>query len=198
MSKLDNAMKIATFIILVALIFIFSWAADWRLTTEIGIIILFLIAYTLLLVLPIKKFKLGPSGFEGELQRLATQKEDFPASTDTVEEVSREITRYSNELVESDLVLMRLSIEIETTLRRISEMSRLPHTKVGMGQLIRILQQKEILTDQWLLKALDFFRMHRNELIHEGKTSDIEEAIDVGQTVLAKLRQIEKDLDQSR
>lgn len=115
-----------------------------------------------------------------------------------MEEVNQEVKRFSNEFVESDLVLMKLSIEIETTLRHISELSDFHHTKLGMGRLIRMLRQKEILTNKWLLKALEFFRVHRNELIHEGKTSDIEEAIDVGQTILVKLRQIEKELTSSR
>ena len=55
---LEEYLKIVTFVILVSLIFIHSWALGWHLTFELDVLILFLCAYTLLLVLPIKKFKL--------------------------------------------------------------------------------------------------------------------------------------------
>jgi len=104
------------------------------------------------------------------------------------------VAEFSQNIVESDLMLMRLSIEIETTLRNIAELSGLTDIKVGLGQLTRMLQQKEIITNQWLFAALQFFQVHRNELIHEGKTSDIQQAIDVGRLTLAKLRQIQKEI----
>lgn len=192
--KIGKGFKIITFILLVFLIIASSWAVSWHPTSQILSLVLILCAYTLLLVLPITKFKLSPSGFEGELERLVEEREALPAPTETIEEVNQEVAQFSENLVEPDLILMRLSIEIETTLRRISELSGLIHTKVGMGQLTRMLRQKEILTDRWLLNALEFFRVHRNELIHEGKTSEIQNAINVGQDVLAKLRQIEKEL----
>jgi hypothetical protein len=87
---------------------------------------------------------------------------------------------------------MKLAIEIETTLRTIAEQSSLSRTKVSMGMLVRMLEQKEMITDKWLLEALHFFQIHRNEVMHEGKTEDVRDAIEVGRQVLARLRDIQQ------
>ena len=192
--QIEFSFKVATYVLLLSIIIISFWASSWQSTLEIDLLTLFLIAYTLLLVLPITKFKLGPSGFEGELERLKEEKGKAPVSIETVKEVNQEVDRFSENLVESDLVLMKLSIEIETTLRNIAESSGISRTKVSMGMLIQMLEQKEVLTDNWLLDALRFFQIHRNELIHEGRTADIEKAIDVGRTVLAKLRELQQNI----
>ena len=192
--QIESFFKVMTYVLLFSVIIISFWASDWHSTLEIDLLTLFLIAYTLLLVLPITKFKLGPSGFEGELERLKEGKGKSPVSAETAKKVNQEVDRFSENLVESDLVLMKLSIEIETTLRSIAESSGISRTKVSMGMLIQMLAQKEILTDNWLLDALHFFQVHRNELIHEGKTGDIEKAVDVGITVLAKLRELQQNI----
>jgi DNA-binding transcriptional regulator GbsR (MarR family) len=115
-------------------------------------------------------------------------------SAETDKEVTQEVARFSENYAEPDIVLMKMAIEIETTLRNIAEQAGLSRTKVSMGMLVRILQQKELITEKWLLEALRFFQSHRNELIHEGKTDDIRDAIDVGREVLAKLREIEQTI----
>lgn len=191
--KIGRFFKIATFFLLVFLILVSSWAVNWHYSAEIIVLVLFLCAYTVLLTLPITRFKLGPTGFEGELERLVKKRETSPAPPETIEEVDEEVAEFSRDLVQADTILMRLSIEIEKTLRNIAESYGFSHLKVGMGQLTRMLQKKEIITDQWLIEALYFFRRHRNELIHEGKISDIQEAINVGREVLARLRQIQKE-----
>lgn len=193
-NNIGKYFKIITFMLLVFLILTTSWVVGWHPTPEILSLVLFLCAYTLLLVLPITKFKLGPSGFEGELERLMKEREVSPAPDEIVEEVDREIAVYSENLVDQDVVLMRLSIDIETTLRDIAERVELRRTRVGMGALVDMLKQRGILKDPWLLDSLHFFREHRNELLHEGKTSDVKDAINVGRKVLAKLRQIQKEL----
>lgn len=48
------------------------------------------------------------------------------------------------------------------------------------------------MTDDWLIYALDFFRLHRNELVHDGKTDDIYRAIDVERSALARLKEIQR------
>jgi len=158
---------------------------------------MFLCAYTILLTLPITRFKLSSTGFEGELERLVRKKEGSPASQETIAEVDEEVADFSQELVEPDTILMRLSIEIETTLRAIAESAGVSRLKVGISQLTRVLQEKQIITDPWLIDALYFFRIYRNDLIHEGKTRDIQEGISVGREVLAKLRQIQKERSSS-
>ena len=192
--QIEFFFKVLTYILLFSIIIVSFSVSSWHSTLEIDLLTLFLIAYTVLLVLPITRFKLGPSGFEGELERLKEEKEKSPVSAETAKEVNQEVDRFSENLVESDLVLMKLSIEIETTLRSIAESSGISRTKVSMGMLIQMLVQKEILTDNWLLDALRFFQIHRNELIHEGRTDDIEKAIDVGRTVLAKLRELQQNI----
>jgi hypothetical protein len=196
--RTEDFLKILTYALLFFIILVALWSSDWHLALETNVPILFLIAYTLLLVLPIKSFKLGPSGFEGELERLERGKGELPPAPETVRGVNQEIDKFSANLVEPDVVLMRLSIEIETTLRNIAEASGAKRQRVPMGMLIQEMKQKEIITDKWLLDALSFFQHHRNELIHEGKTDDIEKAIDVGRTVLAKLREIRPEDQKKR
>lgn len=191
--NLGKIFKVITFFLLVSLILISSLVVNWHFSAEIIALVLLLIAYTLLLTLPITKFKLSPTGFEGELERLMKEREASPAPPETVEEVNEEVAEFSQDLGEPDTILMRLSIEIETTLRTIAESAGLSKPKVGIGQLTRMLQQKQIITDSWLINALHFFRKYRNKLLHEGKTSNIQEAISVGREVLAKLRQIQKE-----
>lgn len=195
--NLSTFFKIITFFLLVFLILVSSWSVNWHYTLEIVVLVMFLCAYTILLTLPITRFKLSPTGFEGELERLVREKEGSPASQETIEEVDEEVAEFSQELVEPDTILMRLSIEIETTLRAIAESAGVSRLKVGIGQLTRVLQQKQIITDPWLIDALHFFRIYRNDLIHEGKTRDIQEGISVGREVLAKLRQIQKEKSSS-
>jgi hypothetical protein len=156
-------------------------------------LLIILSAYVLLLVLPITKFKLSTSGFEGELDRLS--KEPKSISGATVQEVNQQIETFSGSTVEPDLLLMRLSIEIETTLRSIAEKSGMTNARVGMGMLVKFLRQKEIVTDSWLIDALSFFQKYRNELVHEGKTSDIEKGIDLGKNILVKLKEINTHLN---
>ncbi len=191
MTDWNDFFKIMTYVVLIFLIVISSWTSKWHLEVEIAILVLILCGYTLLLVLPITKFKLGLSGFEGELGRLAKEAEALP-KTESAKEVDQEVTRLSESLVDHDLVLMRLSIDIETTLKDIAETSGLRRTKVGMGRLIRMLRQKEVITDRWLLDALSFFQKHRNELIHEGTTTDLEKAISIGSSALAELKEIQR------
>jgi hypothetical protein len=193
-ARVEGFFKIITYALVLSLIIVSFWASNWKLTMEADVVILFLIAYTLLLILPFSKFKLGPSGFEGELQRLAGERETTHVSAETAREVNEEVANISQAVVDDDSVLMRLSIEIETTLRSIAELSGMTNTRVMMGQLIRVLTQQQILTDRWLLNALRFFQTHRNELIHEGRTDDIREAIDVGRRVLEQLREIQQNL----
>ena len=100
---------------------------------------------------------------------------------------------FSQEFVEPDTVLMRLAIEIETTLRALAESAGITRLKVGMGQLTRMLQKSQIINDPWLIKSLLFFTDSRNALLHEGKTTDIKNGIILGREVLTKLRQIQKE-----
>ena len=190
--KTEGAFKVITYGLVLSLVVVSFWASNWKLTAEIDAVLLFLIAYTLLLILPFSRFKLGLSGFEGELGRLVEGAAATQVSADTTREVDREVADFSEGVVDDDSVLIRLAIEIETALRKIANSSGLTIAHAGMGQLIHMLRRKEILTDQWLLNALHFFQVHRNELIHEGRTDDIRNAIDVGKKALAQLREIQQ------
>jgi hypothetical protein len=190
----EGAFKVITYGLVLSLIMVSFWASNWKLTIEVDVVVMFLIAYTLLLILPFSKFKLGPSGFEGELERLVEERETTQVSAETAREVNQEVANISQAVVDDDSVLIRLAIEIEITLRSIAELSGMTLTRVSTGQLIQMLTQKGILTDRWLLSALRFFQTHRNELIHEGRTDDIRDAIDVGRRVLGQLREIQQHL----
>ena len=190
----EEVFKVITYGLLLSLVIVSFWSSSWKLTAEIEVALLFLIAYTLLLILPFSKFKLGLSGFEGELERLKEEKGTTQVTAETVRAVDDEVASFSETGSDNDTVLIKLAIEIETTLRSIAESSGITRTKVGIGQLVQMLAQKEILTDKWLLKALHFFQVHRNELIHEGRTSDIRDAIDIGRRVIAMLRDIQQQV----
>jgi hypothetical protein len=191
--KIENFLKLFTFFFIIFIGSISSWASQWHLGPYMLSLLIILSAYVLLLVLPITKFKLSTSGFEGELDRLS--KEPKSISVATVQEVNQQIETFSGSTVEPDLLLMRLSIEIETTLRSIAEKSGMTNARVGMGMLVKFLRQKEIVTDSWLIDALSFFQKYRNELVHEGKTSDIEKGIDLGKNILVKLKEINTHLN---
>lgn len=149
--------KICTFLLLCFLVILSSWVVNWYLRAEIISLVLILCGYVLALVLPMKRFKLGISGFEGELERLLREPTP-PLSNEIVKEVDEQVEKFSENTMEKDLVLMRLSIEIETTLRAISEKTGLKMIKVGIGQLTRYLKKRQIITDSWLINALNFFQ----------------------------------------
>lgn len=190
--KAEQVFKVITYGLVLFLVVVSFWTSGWKLTAEIDVAVLFLIAYTLLLILPFSKFKLGISGFEGELERLKDESGTAQVSPETARAVDQEVASFSEAGMDNDTVLIRLAIEIETILRSIAESSGITRTKVGMGQLVQMLSQKEILTDKWLLNALHFFQVHRNELIHEGRTDDISDAISIGQIVISMLRDIQQ------
>lgn len=183
-------LKIGTFAVLTFIIIMSSFSADWGLDTLIVSVILLLCAYTIILTMPLTKFKLGASGFEAELDRLTNQKEREEIEVESKE--VEEVAELSEDLVEPDTILIRLSIEIETILRDIATSTGIKNPKVSMGMLVRYLQKDYVLTNRWLIDSLDFFRQYRNELLHEGKTDDIEKAIDLGREVLVHLKQIQK------
>jgi hypothetical protein len=189
--NLEDFLKVGTFLIFVFLIVVCSAAADWHLGPTMVSLVIVLVAFVVIVTLPLKRFRLGPFGFEGELEHLSRTPTP-KISPEKKEDVELEMRRFAESTIEPDLLLMRLSIEIEKTLRQIADESGIPQSKVGMGQLLQFLQTKEVLTDRWLIDALHFFQKHRNELVHEGKTSDIEKAIEIGQSVLAYLKDIKK------
>jgi len=58
---------------------------------------------------------------------------EFPPPPEVQREVNRELTEFSQKIADPDVILMKLSIEIETTLRDIAKLSGMVTTKVGMG-----------------------------------------------------------------
>ena len=186
------ALKTSTYLVLCILIFIAFYKLNYQLSAELISLSLILTAYTIIFCLPVTRFKLGPSGFEAELERLEDEKPRLPETTE--EAVAEEVERVTPQLIEPDIILMRLVIDVEITLRRIAEISGVRNLRVSMGRLTSELERNRIITDKWLLNALDFFRKYRNELLHEGKTTDIEVAIDIGSTILAYLKDIEENL----
>lgn len=185
----EDGIKVLTYILISAILFVAFYFTTFKLNVEIEIMALMLIGYTLFLVLPFSSGKMGLSGFEFELKRLKNESKKEPVIAQVITEADREVASLKQGIVDDDTFLIKLIIQIETTLRSIANASGLP-SKVGLGQLINMMYHKEILTDKWLISALNFFREHRNELVHEGKTEDIKSAISVGKTVLAKLLEI--------
>lgn len=198
--ELENVLKIVTYCFLFSVITISFWAYNWKASAEFDALVLFFIAYTLLLVLPISDFEIGPFSFKGkmkrELKRLTEEGSAVSVPPETLGGIQNDMRLFRSRS-SNDTVLMKLAIDIETTLRDIAESQKnynekYKGRKVGMAQLVEFLRSREIITDKWLLDALHFFRVHRNELLHEGKTDDMAKAIDVGTKVLAEIREIQK------
>lgn len=199
--EIEKSLKVITYCFLLLIIAISFWAYGWKASAEFDVLVLFFIAYTLLLVLPITDFELSPLSFKGkmkrELKRLVEQSSTLSVPRETVGGIQNEL-RFFTARSNSDTVLMKLSIDIETTLRNIAESlqkynEKYNGKKVGMAQLINFLRGEGVITDKWLVEALYFFRVYRNELIHEGKSDDIAKAIDVGTKVLAELKEIQRE-----
>jgi hypothetical protein len=200
--ELESVLKIITYCFLFSIITISFWAYNWKASAEFDALVLFFIAYTLLLVLPISDFELGPFSFKGkmkqELKRLTEETRTVLVPPETLGGIQNDM-RVFRSRSSNDIILMKLSIEIETTLRDMAESQKMydkkyQGRKVGMAQLIEFLRIQKIITDKWLLDALHFFRVHRNELLHKGKTDDLAKAIDVGTKVLAELKEIQNRL----
>ena len=198
--ELENVLKIITYCFLFSIITISFWAYNWKASAEFDALVLFFIAFTLLLVLPITDFELGPLSFKGkmkrELKRLTEESSTVSVPPETLGGIQNDMRLFRSRS-SNDTILMKLAIDIETTLRDIAESQKTyseiyKGRKVGMAQLIEFLRSREIITDKWLLDSLHFLRVHRNELLHEGKTDDIEKAIAVGTKVLAELRAIQQ------
>ncbi|MDG6980828.1 MAG: hypothetical protein JRN51_06905 [Nitrososphaerota archaeon] len=181
--------EVMTYLILAGLPVASLLTNGFQLSAETNVALLFLLAYTVLLVLPISKFKLGPSGFEGDIDRLVKNAPSPPPSPTAAPITRTSAVRYEN-LVDPRSVFLQLSIDIETKLRAMGERSKV-QGKLPLGNLIEQLRRREVLTDPWLLDALSVFRKHRNAIVHEGSMRDINAAIDIGNTVLVKLNEIE-------
>lgn len=184
--------KIITYIIICSLIFMAFYYLNWTLNNYIILLSAILCGYTFAFSLPMTRIKIGLSGIEADFDRLLSEKPEV--EEEQKEKVEEEVEEAVERGLEPDVILMKLSIDIETTLRRIAEVIGVKRLKVSIGLLVRELRVRAIITDEWLLGALDVFRKYRNELIHEGRTTDIEHAIDTGILIIAQLRKIEEQL----
>jgi len=178
-----------TYMALILILFAALIVEDWRLNYEILGLSIILTGYTLVLVLPITRFKIGASGIEGEISRLKADASIRALSDESAAEASALVAKISQTLVDPRSIFLDLSIEIEKTLRELAASRGLPH-RIGMGELVRQLRIREVLTDKWLLEALQFFIRRRNLIVHEGKVEQIQSAIDIGTAVLARLNEI--------
>jgi len=174
---------------LILILFAALIAANWKLNYEILGLSMILTGYTLVLVLPITRFRIGTSGIEGEISRLKANASTKAPSDKSAAEASAVVAEISQTYVDPRSVFLELSMEIEKRLRQLAVSRGLPH-RVGMGELLRQLRRHEVVTDRWLLDAVQFFIQKRNLILHEGKVEQIQSAIDIGTAVLARLSEI--------
>lgn len=182
--------EILTYLILAGLPALSLAFNGGQLTAETNVALLFLLAYTILLVLPVSKFKLTPSGFEADIDRLA---KNAPTTAGTVSGslgvgLEARVTVVEPDLVDPRSNFLQLSIDIERKLRVLAQGHGVTG-KIPLGQLIEKLRRMEVITDAWLLDALTVFRKRRNEIVHEGNLRDINAAIEIGKLVIAKLEE---------
>jgi hypothetical protein len=108
------------------------------------------------------------------------------ASQQSRNKADKYVAQISQSLVDPRSVFLDLSIEIERRVRKLAVSHEIPK-QLGLKQLIDELMRRQIITDTWLYNALNFFRQRRNQMVHEGKTEQIQSAIDIGRTILNEL-----------
>lgn len=191
-SPITRVLQVITYIVLLIVLFSTLWTANWKMDLQILGVLLMLMAYTLVLVLPVSWFKITPSSIEAELQQLLRNEPTPPASEESTKEAEAAVSQSSRSLSDPGSVFLDLSIEIERIFREIAISRGLPE-RMPMGALIRELRQRRMVTDPWLLDAVQLFAEKRNRILHEGKVGQIQSAIQIGTLVLARLKGIEPE-----
>lgn len=179
--------EIGTYASLVLVLGLALWVTSGNLNPNIDGLILILSAYTLLLVLPIRKFRLTWHSFEAELDELYDEAKRSPPTLRGERIADQTLARTYERSTDPRLVLLQMSVEIESKLAQIAERHGLE--KQSFYQIIDLLRQKEILTDSFVINGLRFFREQRNALVHQGRVPELAKAIDIGRTLLAKLEE---------
>jgi hypothetical protein len=205
----DDRILLAKGITYGVLLFIVIFAfisANLKLYAELDALILFLIAYTLFLVMPLTDFDLGPLGFKGrilnhelnELSKVESTSIHFKKEAQkekVVKDTKEEIQ--TSPIVSQDYLstFLELMGQIQKTLDEIAVASAVPIKTYSLGELVRQLTVRGILKDDWLLQSLFFLRDRRNDILHLRKKEDITlRAIMVEKTVLTKLLEIKATL----
>src|SRR6266566_4498548 len=92
-----------------------------NLNSDILVLVLILTAYTLLLVLPIRRFKLTLHSFEGELDELINEANESPPTVASEARVDNSVISASYaQSTDPRLVLLQLSVAIEKKLAEIA------------------------------------------------------------------------------
>ena len=125
--------------------------------------------------------------FEAELDELYDEAKRSPPTLRGERIADQTLARTYERSTDPRLVLLQMSVEIESKLAQIAERHGLE--KQSFYQIIDLLRQKEILTDSFVINGLRFFREQRNALVHQGRVPELAKAIDIGRTLLAKLEE---------
>jgi hypothetical protein len=188
----DTIFKTMTYAILALVLFVVLIVASWILNPEILILLGLLVGYTLILVLPVTKFKISATGVEADVDHLERNAPALPSETSTAKEAKAAVNQSTQALNDPRSVFLDLSIEIEKKLRQ-TAISRGISEKMGMGQMVHQLNRIGVITDPWLLDALRLFVDKRNQIVHEGRIELIQSAIDIGTVVLGRLEETNEE-----
>jgi len=177
-----------TYVILILVLSAVLVEDRWVLNWEILGLLTLLAGYTLVLVLPVSRFKISASGIEAEVLRLKNTAPTPSPADESTKEAETVVSQASESLTDPRSVFLDLSIELEKRLRQLGASHGISQ-KMGMGQLVNQLRRRQVLTDAWLIDALQLFIQKRNQIVHEGKIELIQSAIEMGTVVLGRLEQ---------
>jgi hypothetical protein len=184
-----NLFAVATYVVLVVVLAAVLLEDTWVLNWEILGLLTLIAGYTLILVLPVTRFKISPSGVEAEVSRLKSLAPAPSPADESTREAETVVSQVSESLTDPRSVFLDLSIELEKRLRQLGASCGISQ-RMGMGQLFSELRRREVLTDPWLIEALPVFIQKRNQIVHEGKIELIQSAIEMGTVALGRLEQI--------
>lgn len=176
--------KIITYLSLIIILFISFYYQSFIINIDLIGLIIILCGYTIIMSLRLKNFQLSPTGISAELDTLEKESEKVAKVENGIKS---EVEKTIEDAIEPDTQLLRLSIEIEKTLRNLAILTGIKESRVSMRQLLDYLIQNKTITDKWLIEAIIFISHNRNLLAHEGTVIDIKKAINIGKEVLSHL-----------
>lgn len=183
-----NVLLGAFAVLLLVLLVLQIYADLFRLTpTSLAIVVLIFGVILVLSYPDIRKFKVGPSGFEFEREaHELTQK--LQASSVTRTATITSTARIEAREPDSRDTLFTTLVDIEREMARLAG-SEGATRRSGFGGLIGILTSRQLL-DQDLHEALEFLRRIRNSAFHGEYLTDYQTraALDLATVVLDKLK----------
>lgn len=143
----------------------------------------------------LEKFKLSAAGVEAQFERLEQVADDIK-EVETPVDIKEEIEDIRETSREPKAVFLELVIEIEKKLKILTEKKAITSWKyTSVRKMVSILKEYQIIDEKLGYLINEFWKI-RNKVIHgelEITKYSLDEAIDIGETILAKLDKAHKE-----